>query len=47
MDFSVGAEGLRHVPAMLLKSAMMTMPVSAPVVVCGGEQPDPDADARP
>ncbi|WP_407228432.1 phage tail protein [Escherichia coli] len=34
VDFSVGAEGLRHVPGMSLKSAMMTMPVSAPVVVC-------------
>ncbi|TLI47079.1 hypothetical protein EWT57_27815 [Escherichia coli O25b:H4] len=29
VDFSVGAEGLRHVRAMLLKSAMMTMLVSA------------------
>ncbi|ENE26307.1 putative fibronectin type III domain-containing protein [Escherichia coli P0302293.10] len=25
-----GCEGLRHVPGMSLKSAMMTMPVSAP-----------------
>ncbi|WP_434477302.1 phage tail protein [Escherichia coli] len=47
VDFSVGAEGLRHVPGMSLKSAMMTMPVSARRARAGGEQPDPDADARP
>ncbi len=34
VDFSVGAEGLRHVPGMSLKSAMMTMRVSAPAGAC-------------
>ncbi|MGQ7790125.1 phage tail protein [Shigella flexneri] len=29
---SVGAEGLRHVPGDVIETAMMIMPVSAPVV---------------
>ncbi len=34
VDFSVGAKGFAMYRAMSLKSAMMTMPVSAPVVAC-------------
>ncbi|STL94994.1 tail:host specificity protein [Escherichia coli] len=48
VDFSVGAEGLRHVPGDVIEicdddyAGYQHRRARA-----GGEQPDPDADARP
>ncbi|WP_420055893.1 phage tail protein [Escherichia coli] len=48
VDFSVGAEGLRHVPGDVIEICDDDYAgISTAVACAGGEQPDPDADARP
>ncbi|MBW6085972.1 phage tail protein [Escherichia coli] len=48
MDFSVGAEGLRHVPGDVIEICDDDYAGDQHRRArAGGKQPDPDADARP